>query len=409
MLTHLLIGLALAGLDVAPTPTDSLVVPAGTLVPVRFLTPVASGTTPLGWTVEAQTMADLTAGKCVIVPAYTRLLGIVEESLPGWYFRRRGRLRVTFEEVATGTGAWASLTAVVEDLEWLPPRLTDSTGLIRAPEGSLGHALLHGAAPGVALTPVAGDIAAPVGLISAAVGLFHRGPRVQIRAGDEGTLRLTSPLARPPGAACRRSTALPDSVAPAGLAVDNLPARTRGGNGEPGDVVNLIVRGGEAGLHRAFAHADWVEASRGGLRRRMGAVGAVVLGKSYAHAPMSTQRLFERVEDLAFERQGANARARHHVWIWAVNANHTLWVGAASEDVGLHVTIVKPRVTHRMAPEVDGERDLMARELEAGGCARRRGFVRIPGAPLSGRNSSGEEFSTDGRATVVSVEECRPS
>jgi len=73
------------------------------------------------------------------------------------------------------------------------------------------------------------------------------------------------------------------------------------------------------------------------------------------------------------------------------------------------VTIVKPRVTHRMAPEVDGERDLMARELEAGGCARRRGFVRIPGAPLSGRNSSGEEFSTDGRATVVSVEECRPS
>jgi len=37
---------------------------------VRFLTPVASGTTPLGWTVEAQTMADLTAGKCVIVPAF---------------------------------------------------------------------------------------------------------------------------------------------------------------------------------------------------------------------------------------------------------------------------------------------------------------------------------------------------
>jgi hypothetical protein len=147
MLTHLLIGLALAGLDVAPTPTDSLVVPAGTLVPVRFLTPVASGTTPLGWTVEAQTMADLTAGKCVIVPEHapSRHRGRIPAGL---VLPPTGATACHFEEVATGTGAWASLTAVVEDLEWLPPRLTDSTGLIRAPEGSLGHALLHGAAPG---------------------------------------------------------------------------------------------------------------------------------------------------------------------------------------------------------------------------------------------------------------------
>lgn len=400
---HLLIALLLFAVPTAHAPGDTLAVPADTPVPVRFLTPVESGTTRRGWTVEAQSMADVTAGQCVVIPAYSRLLGIVDESLAGWFFRRRGRLHLTFEDANVGPGAWLPVTAVVEDVEWLPPHGIGPGGQIQAVQGSVAHTLVHDAAPAAALMPVAGEIAAPVGVISTAVALVRRGARVRIRAGDEATLRLTSPLRLPPGAPCRRAS-LPDPAtvpAPA----DSLPTRTRGGNGEPGDILNLIFEGTEADLVGAFGQADWVAASSGGLRR-IGAAGAVVLGKSDAHAPVSPQRLFGRVEDLAFERQGPNARRRHHVRIWAVDSSRTLWIGAANEDVGVYMTVVKPRVTHRMAPELDAERDLLARELEAGGCAVRLGYARIPSCPLSGRNSSGEEFTTDGRAAVIRMQAC---
>jgi hypothetical protein len=406
MSLHLLIALALSGISFARGSDDRLVVPIDTPVPVRFLTPIESGRTHRGWTVEAQTMSDIVAGRCVVIPAYSRLLGIVDESIAGWFFRRRGRLHLTFEGADVGPGGWLSMTAVVEDVEWLPTGDVTSGGQIRALEGSVGHTLAHDAVPVGGLMPVVGEVAAPIGVVSTAVALVGRGARVDIRAGDEATLRLTSPLTLPPGAPCRRSASLPDSVAVPGLDLDSLPARTRGGNGEPGDVLNLIVEGSEEGLLQAFDRADWVVASTGGLRRRVGAAGAVVLGKSYSHAPVSPQRLFGRVEDLAFERQGVNARERHHVRMWAVDSSRTVWVGAANEDVGIYMTVAKPRITHRMAPALDAERDLLVRELEAGGCARRRGYVRIPRCPLSGRNSSGEEFTTDSRAAVVHLEAC---
>jgi len=404
---HLVIAFAISAVSAPYGRSDSLVLPPGTPIPVRFLTPISSGTTRPGSTVEAQTMADVVAGSCVVLPAYTRLLGIVDESLAGEFFRRAGRLHLTFEAASVGLGKWMPLTAVVEELEWSPSHHADSAGQLRAAQSSVGHMLARDAAPVVALTPVVGEITAPVGALSAVVSLVRRGARVEIRAGDEGTLRLTSALALPPGTPCRRAAPLPDSIAVPGLGLDSLPARTRGGNGEPGDVLNVIVEGTEDQLLQAFSRADWVVASSGGLRRRVAAAGAVVLGKSDTHGPVSTQRLFDRVQDLAFERQGANARRRHHVRMWAVDSTRTLWVGAASEDVGVYLTVVKPRVTHRIATDLNLERDLLARELEAGGCARRLGFVQIRGSPGSGKNASGEAFTADGRTTVVRVGACR--
>jgi hypothetical protein len=205
---------------------------------------------------------------------------------------------------------------------------------------------------------------------------------------------------------CRATTPLADSVVVPGVDLSGLPARTVGGNGAPGDVVNLLILGSRADLERAFASAAWVEASAGGFRSRVGAAGAVVLGKSNAHGPVSPQRLFDRIEDFAFERQGPNARERHHVRVWALDSSETVWVAAANEDVGVYMTVAKPRITHRMASMIDGEREVLSRELEAGGCAVRVGYVRIPGCPLSGRNSSGEEFLTDGRVAVVRTQAC---
>jgi hypothetical protein len=134
-----MVALALSAVSVPHGPSDSLVAPTGTPIPIRFLTPISSGTTRRGWTVEVQTMADVRAGSCVVVPAYTRVLGIVDESLAGRFFRRAGRLHLTFEDANIGPGKWLPLTAVVEGVEWLPPHDADSTGrlLVRIPRSPL--------------------------------------------------------------------------------------------------------------------------------------------------------------------------------------------------------------------------------------------------------------------------------
>jgi len=404
MLAPLIVALALA----APSP-DSLIVPAGTPVPVRFLSPIKSGSTRRGWTVEVQTMADVVGGRCIAIPAYTTIVGIVDESVAGWYFRKRGKLHLTFEVVHTASGAWAPMTAVVEDLEWLPSNLVDSTGVIRPARRSFGYiAQDAGMDAGVnaILTPLMGAVAAPLALAATGVSVVARGPRVHVREGDEGTLRLTSPFRTPLSGPCQPATPLADSVALPGIDLRRLPARTTGGNGEPADIINLLILGSRADLERAFAAAAWVEASPGGFRTRVGAASAVVFGKSDTHGPVSPQRLFGRTEDLAFERQGLNARERHHVRVWAVDSGETVWVAAANEDIGVYVTLAKPRITHRMASSIDNERALLSRELEAGGCAIREGYVRIPGCPRAGRNSSGEDFKTDGRVVVVRTKAC---
>lgn len=407
MLLSFVAALALA----AAQSGDSLAVPVGSLVPVRFLSPIKSGSTRRGWTVEVQTMADVVAGRCVAIPAYTQILGIVDESLAGWFFRHRGRLHLNFQIVQTGPADWALLTAVVDDIEWLALNLVDSSGLIRPAQHSTGHRLLGGSSRFAVeeriLTPLTGAVAAPVAVAGTGAGFVARGPRVEIREGDEATLRLTSPFRLAADGPCRTVLPLSDSVTTPGLDLSSLPPRTTGGNGAPADVINLLILGRRTDLERAFVEAAWLEASAGGLRSRVGAAGAVVLGKSNKRGPVSPQRLFGRTEDLAFERQGLNARQRHHVRIWAVDSNETIWVGAANEDVGVYVTVAKPRITHRIDSRIDGERDLLSRELEASGCAVREGFVRIPGCPLSGQNSSGEGFVTDTRVAVVRLRACR--
>ena len=83
-------------------------------------------------------------------------------------------------------------------------------------------------------------------------------------------------------------------------------------------------------------------------------------------------------------------------------ARRTIWVGAADEDIGLKVDL--PQLpTHRVAADIDDERDILSGDLEAGGCAVFIGYVSPKGAITSGVNSWGQQIRSDGRAAVLKV------
>ncbi len=132
----------------------------------------------------------------------------------------------------------------------------------------------------------------------------------------------------------------------------------------------------------------------------------MLLSQRDSMAPMSHEYYLGRVEDLRYERASPTARARHHVRMWQADSAGTLWAAAATEDIGMLVSARARTVTHRVAPEIDQERELLVSELLAGGCALLEGYVTLPGAVTSGAGVAGQKFVTDARAAVLQVVAC---
>ncbi len=122
--------------------------------------------------------------------------------------------------------------------------------------------------------------------------------------------------------------------------------------------------------------------------------------------PMSHEYYLGRVEDLRFERASPSARARHHVRLWRADSSDTLWAAAATEDVGMLVSARHHTVTHRIAPDIDRERELLVGDLLAGGCVALEGYGTLPGAEHSGIGVAHQAFDTDARVAVLRIVAC---
>ncbi len=396
--------LALAAIQVlqAPPQERAAVFPPGTRVPVRFARTITGGRDAAGTVFEVQAMAALEAGGCIVVPAFTPLLGTVVASRPGGLFGRRGMLRLVFDSVLVAPDAWVPVTAELDSLEWTNRGSWTAEGTlqqkprsVRGIIGTAGLVGLAGAVTGLGVFPVA----AVTGL-----DLVLRGPRAQILAGQRGALRLTAPLVVSVPDRCERAG--PDSVQ-APPDVPPLPPRATDRRGTAGaDPINLILRGTREEVDSALDRAGWLPAKRSTFGALAVEAEAVILARRDSEAPMSHEYYFGRVEDLRFERASPTARARHHVRLWQVDSTGSLWAAAATEDVGMLVSARERTVTHRIAPDIDRERDLLVGELLAGGCAVLEGYVTLPGAEHTGRSVAGQSYVTDARAAVVRVVAC---
>lgn len=154
---------------------------------------------------------------------------------------------------------------------------------------------------------------------------------------------------------------------------------------------------------------------------------AVMFGRPYPRAPVSPVFLFDRRQDLAFQREGGrSARRRHHVRFWRApldlgegapidpgedvglagasssSLGESLWVGAATYDRRISVSRRSGRITHRIDPDVDRERGFLIAELESAGRIR---SVRLldRGGPRAGRNVAGHPYYTDGRLALAEL------
>jgi hypothetical protein len=192
-----------------------------------------------------------------------------------------------------------------------------------------------------------------------------------------------------------------------------LPMVTRTAQGIPGDAINVGLVGDKKDVLCSMQAAGWFPADPVTLRSSIEIVGSVLLDRPYHDAPVSPLFYLDRREDLAFEKPaGTSADHRHHVRFWKVldqgEEKRPVWLGAVTFDRSVGVSHYTGAITHHIGPDIDAERDLLAKDLDDAGMADARYDVTGVGPTVDGHNGGGDLYYTDGEVWILRlVEACQ--
>jgi hypothetical protein len=192
--------------------------------------------------------------------------------------------------------------------------------------------------------------------------------------------------------------------------VAGLPRRIHDRQGNPGDMVNFLILGTEAGMQRVFKAAGWVKVDAD-VR------GALITGiidslskEAYLTLPMSQLYLFDRPQDFGWAHAEpiSVVASRHHLRIWRAPTavdGVTSWAGAATHDVGFDRDQRNNGVTHKIDPDIDLERDYVEKTLTGTGIVAEFTYVMPKDPLLEAKTATGGTFHSDGRLLVLKLNE----
>ena len=182
--------------------------------------------------------------------------------------------------------------------------------------------------------------------------------------------------------------------------------KTVTGQGIPGDAVNVGLIGASSDIFCAMNAAGWYPADALTFKSSLEIVGSVLLDHPYRDAPVSKLFLMGRPEDMSFEKPaGRSADSRHHVRLWKVleigSERRPVWLGSATFDEGVGISRYTGAITHRIAPDIDAERSLLAGDLSAAHMVTARYQITGIGPTLMAWNGEGDRYYTDGEVWMM--------
>ena len=192
-------------------------------------------------------------------------------------------------------------------------------------------------------------------------------------------------------------------------ALDATPGITTTSDKHPGDPINVGLIGSEDDLQAIMQAAGWFPADPLGLRSDLKIAADTVLERPYDQAPVSNLYLFGRKEDRAFERPvGNDPKQRHHVRFWnstqVDDQGRPLWAGSATYDQRVGLSHTTGQITHHIAADVDAERGYLFDTLRKTGRLTDEHNVDDFHKTRQGRNGGGDEWRTDGRLLVGTMD-----
>ncbi|MCD4523523.1 LssY C-terminal domain-containing protein [Nocardioides sp. cx-173] len=192
--------------------------------------------------------------------------------------------------------------------------------------------------------------------------------------------------------------------------------RTRTSDGLLGDPVNLGFLGDAAQVHGAMMRAGWTLADELDVRSAWGIVRGVLRGRSYVGAPVSPLHLFDRKQDFAYEQEVAGSPTRrHHIRFWRCPDGWLLpggfradWLGAATFDRRVGLSLFTLQFTHRIEEDTDVERDFVVARVCAAVPGVRVGVIEKFSSGYHHRNGGGDRIRTDGDLPILDLRATSP-
>lgn len=172
----------------------------------------------------------------------------------------------------------------------------------------------------------------------------------------------------------------------------------------PSDLTNLMFLGSEEQLSATFQAAGWATAAQLSTSSGLEVIRAVAESRGYKEAPMSVLLLEGNKPDLVFQKQNNTFAKRHHLRIWrrpGTFQGRTIWVCAATHDVGIEFSPEKRNFIHKIDSEIDRERAKVVSDLVFTGHVKELSLVERPKAPQHSQNATGDKLETDGRMAVL--------
>jgi hypothetical protein len=192
-----------------------------------------------------------------------------------------------------------------------------------------------------------------------------------------------------------------------------IPRRVSDPQGNPGDMVNILIVGTKDQVQKVFTAAGWVHVDSSVQDTVLSAITDSLEKKDYLTMPMSTLFLFNRPQDYGFAHAEPVrvAMSRNHLRVWKSPyevAGRPLWCIAATHDIGFehdqrNQSITS--VTHKIDPAIDGEREYVNDTLSSTGLVIQRSHVTPSNALTEAKTATGGTFHSDGRILVLVLKE----
>ena len=246
------------------------------------------------------------------------------------------------------------------------------------------------------VAPVGGRLAIGINQTSEDTGDGTYTVRVEIYAAD-------------PHAAYRAARQVKDMAGVDAHLFSKIPRRIADKEGHPGDMVNFLIIGSESAMQKTFTNAGWVQVDADVAGTVLHGILESISKESYLTMPMSLLYLFGRPQDYGWARAEPIkvVASRNHLRIWKAPFDvqgQTLWIGAATHDVGFERDNRNDGVTHKIDPDIDLERDYVEKTLVSTGLISEVAHVLPKDALKEAKTATGGSFHSDGRVLVLKLD-----
>jgi hypothetical protein len=251
------------------------------------------------------------------------------------------------------------------------------------------------------VAPVSGKLALGINQSEVDAGTGSYTVKVEVYAADTSTPREVA-------------KAVPSIPGVDNKLFEKIPRRIGDKDGNAGDMVNFLILGDEDQMKKVFTTAGWVKVDAGVAETVLAGFIASLSKESYLTMPMSPLYLFGRQQDYGWAHAEpiTVVASRNHLRLWkapfTVNGQ-MLWVGAATHDIGFEKDQRNNKLTHKIDPDIDLEKDYVQKTLSS------TGFVAevthfLPKQPMQvAKTATGGSFHSNGQVLVMKLSEAAKS